>query len=343
MQVASDLVDGKAPHLGLLVPLLPSLRAHRLQQRLLLIISEERRYHPHSQDVVHILQEAVLHHVGIREQKRSRNLDHITVHGLQILSDVLITVPSGQDDLEETEPGGEGGQLGKALLATAADPDQEGVAAGHANHSVEADHVGEGVDEQDKVHDFVLHVVLFQDSIHHTLHIIEAFQVLIHPQLRPRGLRRRQNLQRLLEIPENQGVRQRNVRHLAELLPDNRGKLRGTHKCFVVLGVEPVLVDAAALVAPQAHEHAARVDNLGVALPEALEDAGEVAEVEDVVELGRGRRQCVDHCLVEVVGRNWEFQGSLTNCLSKPAELHLQNTGENTNDGLNRWESDPHA
>ena len=54
---------------------------------------------------------------------------------------------------------------------------------------------------------------------------------------------------------------------------------------------EPVKDDPHALVAPDAHELVDLVEHVGRGETQSAVDAGQVAQVEDVVELGRCRRQ----------------------------------------------------
>ena len=62
---------------------------------------------------------------------------------------------------------------------------------------------------------------------------------------------------------------------------------------------ETIVEDAQALVSPHANEFVRRIEAIGHGDEETVIDAREIAQIEDVVEFRRGRRQIANDSLIE--------------------------------------------
>ena len=69
----------------------------------------------------------------------------LVVELLEVLPELLLPVASAQCDLKHLTPGGEGCQSGHTLPTTAPHPDQQGVALVHADHTMDAGEVLQGI------------------------------------------------------------------------------------------------------------------------------------------------------------------------------------------------------
>eukprot|EP00965_Chrysotila_dentata_P076675 2531057-Pleurochrysis_carterae.AAC.1 len=220
------------------------------------------------------------------------------VERLEVLEQRVGVVHARDGDLEEQVVGDVRAEAGEALFAAAADADQERAAAGHGEHAGDAHHVPNRVIEEYEVH----------------LEKLERLVELGHVVVRARAhvLHRGHGL---VDLGRRQQLACLNVLGLLAQKLDEEGlvlelgRLGGAHvrlEHLVDGGGEPALVvvvdelvreDAHALVLPQLQEHRLRLDrDVLVRHEDALEDAREVAQVENVVELGRGGQHLgLDH------------------------------------------------
>mmetsp|Transcript_82871 Transcript_82871/g.215917 ORF Transcript_82871/g.215917 Transcript_82871/m.215917 type:complete len:574 (-) Transcript_82871:4132-5853(-) len=133
------------------------------------------------------------------------------------------------------------------------------------------------------------------------------------------------------------------VRGVWELRLDQVRELLLTEEGLVVVLVQPVLVNSHALVAPEPDQHIGFVHELWVRLADALEDATQVPQAENVVELRRRRRHVLQYGLVQHHCGLRKFQRRLLHRSIEAQETVLQNGGINPFDALAGWEGDADA
>mmetsp|Transcript_100923 Transcript_100923/g.285849 ORF Transcript_100923/g.285849 Transcript_100923/m.285849 type:complete len:741 (+) Transcript_100923:4054-6276(+) len=343
VQVVAQAAAGERPHLRLLDALGLRPGTHGGDKRLLLVVGEERWHHAHGQDVVDVLQEALLHHVRVGKQEAHWLLDGRGVHQLQVISERIVAVAAGQGDLELLVAGGERGELRERLLAASTDSDQERHAAGHADDAVEAHAMGQGVVEEHQVHRSVVPVVQLQDAVENRADALPAAKVLVRPRVLERLLALDQYVEHVAEVAKDERVGQGHVGALRELLLDEALQLPLGQEALVRVVGEAVLVHARALVPPEAHQDGGAAHGLRIGLADALEDARQVAQAEDVVELRRGGRQVVDHGLVQLHGHLRQLHDALLHHRVEAHEAVLEDTGIDPLDRLQAGGGDAHA
>mmetsp|Transcript_82349 Transcript_82349/g.197497 ORF Transcript_82349/g.197497 Transcript_82349/m.197497 type:complete len:262 (-) Transcript_82349:8293-9078(-) len=261
--------------------------------------------------------------MGIREKEADGLLYGHGVQGLQVLTELIVTVTSGQRDLIELVARREGRQPRQRLLSAAADANQQGHTAGEADDAVQPQQVGQRIIEEHQVHRAVVAVVELQDAVEDGADGLPASQVLIDPWGRVRSIALHQNVQCIPEVTPHQRILQRNVRTLRELSLDDVVQLLLAEEGLVRVFVESVFIYPCALISPEPDQERPTVHHLRVCLANALEDAAQVPEREDVVELGRSWRQVLQHCLVEAHGHLRQLQTGLLHRIVESQEAVL--------------------
>lgn len=119
MQVVFDLLQEIVVQVSrrLIDALLLGFVPHGVDHHFLARLVEEGRNHPDCQHVVDELQKPFLRHVGISEEEHGFLGAQLFVQELQVLSELLLLVPSGQADLKEVVAGGVGRQSGQRLFS----------------------------------------------------------------------------------------------------------------------------------------------------------------------------------------------------------------------------------
>ena len=95
-----------------------------------------------------------------------------------------------------------------------------------------------------------------------------------------------------------------------------------------------------AFIPPHSDERPHSREAIGRGLQQTLRNPGQIAQVEDVVELGRGRREVVDDDLVEVEGPLGDLVGDLLDVLVEGLGVAGQDGGVDVLEGGVRREGD---
>eukprot|EP00968_Pinguiococcus_pyrenoidosus_P007309 scaffold486_cov254-Pinguiococcus_pyrenoidosus.AAC.2 len=119
-----------------------------------LLLGEEARHVPGEEDAVHELQEDFVLDLALGEQEHRRLalLPGAAIQLLQVVHEALLVVALGERDLEALGAGDVRAQARQALLAAAADADEEARASRHLHEAVDAQEMHQCVLEQHEVH-----------------------------------------------------------------------------------------------------------------------------------------------------------------------------------------------
>ena len=314
VEVLAHAVDEEVPQI---IGRVGRVRRHLLHHRayvghdgLHLVLREEPGHLARHQHLVDVLEERLALHLGVREEEahlaalEARRL----VQVLQVVEQVVLAVGLGDGDLERERPADVRRHARQALLARPAHAHQQPVAARHGQQPRDAHQVHERVVE---VHQ--LHLETPGRLVELPLLLLHALADLLQPpahRLVVRGVRV-EDLSRLgilhgLTEPVDEVDRLLDLRHLLGRGPEG---LHGQLGDLVlgpglVVGVDELVHEhALALVLPEREEVAAgRGDGaaaeghdalrrlspepLGGGQDDPLEDLGQLADVEEVVELG---------------------------------------------------------
>mmetsp|Transcript_2862 Transcript_2862/g.10101 ORF Transcript_2862/g.10101 Transcript_2862/m.10101 type:complete len:413 (-) Transcript_2862:1489-2727(-) len=145
--------------------------------------------------------------------------------------------------------------------------------------------------EENEVHVLANLVVLLQDCLKHRLDIVVVAKILIQPDLTL--------LECVAVVTKHDRVRHDSLVECAVLLL-HRLRHLAQEEVLVLLADQAVVEDAHALVAPQAHERRGTGVLVWRREQQALADAAQVAQVEDVVEAARRWWQFLEHVLVHL-------------------------------------------
>jgi len=185
VEVVATAVNDKIPAvlLGLDDACLGNVVAHRVDQRVLLVLGVERGDHARREDVVDELEEALLDHVRVGEEEDGLLVlgPQDAVQTLQVLAEERLVVPPRKGDLEEPAVGRKRAEPRERLLAAAADAHEQKVAAWHLQHALQTDNVLQRVLEEHQVHGLELLVVLDQHPLKHLLDVVVALKRLVQP------------------------------------------------------------------------------------------------------------------------------------------------------------------
>ena len=284
----------------------PLLEEGRLQVRRHahhLVLGEKARDLASHEDRVEELEEVLVLDLVVREEEGHglAQVAGLVVDLLEVVLERVNAVGLGQRDLEEEAARDVRGEARQALLAGAADADEQRAAARHLDDARDADHVAQRVLEE---HELELAARLLLVLLEH-----EHLRALADVLERAAGLvDLRRELDEHVVVVEDVLAEEVDVEDL--LL--GRGVQRGAEGALddvleavgepelVRVARELVLEDAAALVLPEAqqrevvvrrgHLRAAVLHRVLGRQQHALEDARELAHVEGVVELGRRRK-----------------------------------------------------
>mmetsp|Transcript_82352 Transcript_82352/g.197542 ORF Transcript_82352/g.197542 Transcript_82352/m.197542 type:complete len:693 (+) Transcript_82352:3387-5465(+) len=254
---------------------------------LFLILLQQPNHLASGEDGVHDLQKALVDHVLVGEDEGDILvlLTGPLIELLQVLHELRLTVGLGDDDLKEVVPRDEGGQPRERLLATAANSHQHRAAALLLDGAVDAHQVHQGILEEDEVHRLggVLLIEPAQISVRLSTNVCQGLHRLV-------DLRRRWVLLILggrWPVSLKVAPPHRGRRVVCQLLTEVvRGELvhHLLYRTLVLLTRQLVREDSRAFMPPKGHQPLfVRDDCLG-RLHNALEDAAQLTEVEDVVE-----------------------------------------------------------
>ena len=307
MQVVARAVNEEllevVRRVGLARPLLEEGRLQVGRHAHHLVLGEEARDLAGHEDRVEELEEVLVLDLVVREEE-GHGLAHVAglvVDLLEVVLERVDAVGLGQRDLEEEVARDVGREARQALLARAADADEQRAAARHLDDAADADHVAQRVLEEHELElaARLLLVLLGHEHLDAAADVVERAAGLV-------------DLGRLLDehvvvvedvLAEEVDVEGlllgRGVQRAAEGALDHVLEAVREPELVRVRG-ELVLEDAAALVLPEPqqrqvvvrrrHLRAAGLDRVLGRQQHALEDARELAHVEGVVELGRRRK-----------------------------------------------------
>ena len=302
--------------LGAVVP-------HAAGDALLLVVRVETGDHTRGEHVVDELEETLVGDVRVGEEENHLSIvdADFRVQRLQILPEHGLVVAACQRDLEHPTAGGVRRELGQRLLTRSADAHQERVALVQSDDSVDPGEVLERILEKDEVHLLVQLVVVAQDLLEPGFDVAVRAHVLVQTKDASLGsalLLRRELLVRGLVVAKQNRILQNNLLVLLKLGRHQLVHL-GHHDLLILVGDEPVVEDAERLVAPQPEEVPGALELVVGGAQETLVDSAQIAEVEDVVEPGRRRRQLVQDEVVQLQG---DVSEVLCRVLDLIAELH---------------------
>eukprot|EP00982_Pelagococcus_subviridis_P002511 19187-Pelagococcus_subviridis.AAC.2 len=288
VQVLANLVDEKVPQVFIRVhdPRGFHLVPYRVAHVLLVLRGHEVGNEPAREEVVDVHQEALVHDLRIRHQKRNRRpLDaRLRVQPEEIRLEVDDAVRRRHGDLEHVVLADERRELRERLLPAAADADEHRVPSREVQDARDSRHVVHGLVEEHEVHHRVGLVVL-RELFHERLvqlfvrraRAVRALVVVVKLLKRVVGHRARLDLFHL-EVAEV--LLRHEDAHLVKL-----GDVRLRHHA--------VGEYALALVDPQArHGHGVGV-KLRNRAADALADVRQLAQVPLVVKLHRGGQKRV--------------------------------------------------
>ena len=262
------------------------------------------RHLPRVEDAVHVLQEGLVEDLRVVEHEH-RGLvlfPHHAHDDLHVLPPRIEPVRLADLDLKELEVGDAHGQRRQALAPAAPHADEEGVTRGLVDDAADAAHVLDGVAKEHQPHGLLRHgVVLLKVLPHVGLELLKICHVLEHGRHGPGhhvvSEEQRAGLPRGLVLHEHLGV----VAHAVEEGRDALAQHAAEPGPVVVVG-EAVREDAQALVGPDAHKAEAVVDEGRGPLAHPLEHLANVAQVEEVVRLGRRGQEVQSDGVVDVDG-----------------------------------------
>mmetsp|Transcript_20779 Transcript_20779/g.35679 ORF Transcript_20779/g.35679 Transcript_20779/m.35679 type:complete len:2651 (-) Transcript_20779:3350-11302(-) len=302
MQAVADAVDEVLPQVvGRVVELLGLLLfgdgADVVEGGVTVITPEQPGHLPGGQEVVDVLQEALLLDLVVREDERDPALHGLEVLGPQVIKEIVDTVGLRDGDLESDLVDDEGGQAREGLLARAPDTDQHDVATGHAQRAGDPDDVLHGHVEQHQVQlaDLVGVVELLLPGQEAAAQGLDGLDGLIDDGGR---------LQLLPGVGVQDGLPQevhpvrRGLALGSQLVPEGLHSALGDGLVvpdLVLHLIELVAEHAAALGLEKVHQRLGVCDHLLAAHHHALRDTRQISDVEDVMELrGRGQHLCRD-------------------------------------------------
>mmetsp|Transcript_10877 Transcript_10877/g.24707 ORF Transcript_10877/g.24707 Transcript_10877/m.24707 type:complete len:280 (-) Transcript_10877:242-1081(-) len=163
-----------------------SLGHHAVHDSSKLVAREEVRDFPSVEDVVHVFELGLEHHLGIREEEDTALALHPSLleQNLKILSPLCGSVQLPDFDLYESVVAHSSGQPGRALTPAASNTDQQRVPKGLADNARDGADVLDDVVEQHQVHRPVCHrVVVVEVVVHRLVHQLHVRQLRVLPLL----------------------------------------------------------------------------------------------------------------------------------------------------------------
>ena len=234
----------------------------------------------------------------VREEEGDGLVDDHPVERLEVLAEEGLVVAARQRHAEDIAARRVRGEPRDRLLARAAHADEQRVAARQAHEPVDAHDVVEAVVKEDEVHGLVGHVVLLDHLVEDGLDRVEVRHVLVEAHRVAAGALVLDGVVRQ-KVSEEDRVGKRAARFGREVLLHRLLDLL-VEEGLVLVADHPVVEDAEDLVPLEADGGGDAVDLVGHHLHDPLGDAPEIAQVEDVVELGGGGRQRGDDGVEDV-------------------------------------------
>eukprot|EP00955_Chlamydomonas_euryale_P094430 364857-Chlamydomonas_euryale.AAC.15 len=263
--------------------------AHRAARRVLLAVIQQRRHHAAREHVVDELQEALVRDVRCVEL-------------LEVVAERRLVVAARQRDLKHLAAARVRRQPRQALLAGAADADQQQVALRQAHRAADTHEVLERVLKEHQVHGLALRVVQRQHLLKYRLNCRVVAQVGVQPQRLALDLLAAQRAKRAADVAKKAGVGERVLCAAREARLHQLLHL-GQRERLVLWADEAVVEHTQRLVAPQPQERLCIGEHVGRRQQQALIHARQVAQVEHVVEARRRRRQLLADVVVQLERR----------------------------------------
>mmetsp|Transcript_20740 Transcript_20740/g.31956 ORF Transcript_20740/g.31956 Transcript_20740/m.31956 type:complete len:405 (+) Transcript_20740:4515-5729(+) len=307
-----------------------------VDEAVLFFFGEEGRHHSDGQDVVDQLQEAFFGDMGIREEEGLGLVEHDFVQVSEILPEIGLFVASDETDGEQVIAGSESGQLGERLLARSTETDEQTAALRESYDSVDFSHVLKGVVEEHQAHGFVLETIVFKHLVELLLNIAVITEILVKTRVFGfvvsgvgHGI-----------IAEQDGVLEHVLIDILEILLDEVTHCVAANDVLVGLVEHPVAEDTHAFVSPEADEALLGVELVDGGLKQALVNAAEVSQVEDVMELHGGSGQLLDDSVIQTHRSLGHLGHATLDVVDEFIAVLLENLGVDLLGSLSRRSSD---